>query len=76
MRFTAKNRASVSQSVQECPDPRPEGLVPSVLQLGLYDGGDLSSKVPGVRTFFFLSVFIFLLFLFHSPVVFENIGPG
>ena len=59
-----KNRASVSQSVKECPDPQPEGLVQSVEQLGLYDCGDLKSKGPGIRIFFFFSVFIFLLFLF------------
>ena len=32
----AKNRARMSQAAQECPNPRPEGLVTSVAQLGLY----------------------------------------
>ena len=32
----AKNRASVSQTVHERPGPRPEGMVRSVAQLGLF----------------------------------------
>ena len=71
------------KTVQECLDPWPEGLVTSVVQFGIlllqeylistalwYDLGNLK-----LGYFFFFSGFVFLLFLFHQTVVFENIGP-